>query len=189
MGLRSAVVAVACSVALVVAVGTSAVALPAKTVTPKKWVHSVCMSMGDWKSQIQQGQSLLNSVQSATDVTQVKDQVLSYLQSTVSATDQLLTSIGKAGTPSVKNGRKVARDFKAGFSQIRDVFVGARDTTQGLDTSDPTQFANSLTSVGTAIDNGANGIKSTFDAIDTKYHPAAIDKAANTDSACASIRS
>jgi hypothetical protein len=148
----------------------------------------VCTSLTDWQNQIQQGQSLASSVQSATDLTQVKDQVVSYLQSTVDASDQLLTSLGKAGTVNVKNGDKVAKEFKKGFNQIRGVFATARDNTQSLDISDPTQFASSLTNIGSAIDNGASTIKSTFDSVDRKYHPAALDRAFNSDPACASLR-
>jgi hypothetical protein len=69
----------------------------------------------------------------------------------------------------VKNGDKIAKEFKNGFSQSRDVFASPRDTTQSLDASDPAQFGSSLTNIGTAIDNGANGIKSTFTSVDCKY--------------------
>jgi hypothetical protein len=189
--LRFAVLAVACSAAIVMSIGiqTSAgVTVPTKTVTPKKWVHSVCTSLTDWQNQIQPGQNLASSVQSATDLAQVKDQVVSYLQSTVDATDQLVTSLGKAGTASVKNGNKISKEFKKGFNQIRDVFVAARDSTQSLDISDPTQFGSSLTNIGSDIDNGANTIKSTFDSVDRKYHPVALDRAFNSDPACASLR-
>jgi hypothetical protein len=115
--LRSAVLAVGCSAVLIVSIGvpaSAAVTLPTKTTTPKKWTHSVCTSLVDWQNQIQQGQNLVSSVQSATDLTEVKDQVVSYLQSTVDTTDQLLTSLAKAGTASVKNGDRIAKEFKKG---------------------------------------------------------------------------
>jgi hypothetical protein len=179
-----------CSAALVTSIAfeaSGAAALPSKTVPPKKWVHSVCTSISDWKDQLSQGQNLASSVQSATDLDQVKTQVVNYLQSTVDATDQLVTNIGKAGTPKVNSGSKIVKEFENGFTQIRGVFVTARDNTQSLDTSDPTQFAGALTNVGTAIQNGSDAIRSTFSAIDTKYHPTALDRAANADSACQSI--
>jgi hypothetical protein len=190
MRFRSAILAAMCSATLVTSIAleaSGAAALPSKTVPPKKWVHSVCTSINDWKDEIAQGQNLASSLQGATDLNQVKTQVVNYLQSTVDASDQLVTSIGKAGTPSVKNGSKIVKEFKKGFSQIRGVFATARDNTQSLDTSDPTQFASALTNIGTAIQNGSDAIKSTFTAIDTKYHPKAIDRAAKADSACQSI--
>jgi hypothetical protein len=189
--LRPAVLAVTCSAVLVVSIGVQAsagVALPTRTVTPKKWVHSLCTSLADWQNQIQQGQSVVSSVQSATDLAQVKDQVVNYFQSTVDATDKLLTSLGKAGTARVKNGDKIARDIKKGFNQIRGVFVTARDNTRSLDTSDPAQFGSSLTNIGTALDDAAKGNRSTFNSIDTKYHPAALDRAFNSDPACTFAR-
>jgi hypothetical protein len=189
MRFRSAVLAVACSaLATSVWFGASAAALPARSVPPNKWVRTVCTNINDWQNTIQQGANLTTSLQGATDVAQVKDQVVSYLQSTVTASDQLVTNIGQAGTPNVKNGSKIAKAFKNGFSQIRDTFATAQNTTQGLDTSDPTQFASALTDVGTAIENGSNGVKSTFNSIDTKYHPRALDRAFNREPACTSLR-
>lgn len=190
MRFRSAVLATVTSAVLVTSIAvaaTSAAALPSRTVTPKRWVHSVCTSISDWQSTIQQGQNLTSSIQGATDLSQVKTQVVDYLQSTVDATDQLVTNISKAGTPNLKSGSKIARDFRNGFNQIRDVFGTARDNTQSLDATDPTQFGTALQNIGTAIDDGANGIKSTFNAIDTKYHPAALDRAFKNDPACTSL--
>jgi hypothetical protein len=189
MRFRSAVLAVACSALAISAVlGASAAALPARSVPPSRWVRSVCTSISDWQSTIQQGSNLTSSLQGATDISQVQAQVVSYLQSTVTASDQLVSNIRKAGTPAVKNGSKIANAFKNGFSQIRDTFATAANTTRNLDTSDPTQFANALTNVGTAIDNGSNAIKSTFSSIDTKYRPRALDRAFNREPACASLR-
>jgi hypothetical protein len=192
MRLRSAVLAVGCSAVLVVSIGvqtSAAVTVPTKRITPKKWVHSLCTTLTDWQNQIQQLQNPFSGVQSATDLTQVKDQVGSYLQSAVDTTDQLLTSLDKAGTPNVKSGDKIAKEFKKGFNQIRGVFATARDNTQSLDTSDRAQFSSSLTNIGTAIDNGTNVTKSTFSSIDRKYHPVALGRALNSDPACASLRS
>src|SRR5713226_3077247 len=81
----------------------------AKKSSPKKWVYSVCTSLGDWERKVRDlASSISSNLSGVTDLSQARGQLVTFLGNAVDATDTLLARLGDAGVPDVKNGDKIA---------------------------------------------------------------------------------
>lgn len=162
----------------------------AKKVSPKKWVHAVCVSLGDWERQIKDlGRSVETNLRGVSDLSQAKDELVRFMSDAVGATDKLLARLRKAGVANADNGDKIARVFKTGFTDARDVFAKARDAAGDLNTSDPTLFQASAADLTAALGRGSDAIGKTFDTAKHKYKLPALDRAFKADRSCGALRS
>ena len=171
-----------------VLVGTSALlgaGFPTKTVSPEKWVKSVCTALGTWADDLAAAQEDVD--QDETDLERRQGDLAEYLDEVTDATNTLVKRLKKAGRPGVDNGKGVTRAFRRGFSQARDTFADAADDAEALETEDRSQFDEDVLEIQDAIRAGAADISATFDDAEEKYDVPELDEAFDDEAACSGI--
>jgi hypothetical protein len=181
---RAPAVAVLGAAALAIGLSAPAGAVPSKEVSPERWARSVCSSLTDWIDEIE---DLASDVGTAAgdDIDEAQELLVDFLDDAVKSTNGLLKRLNRAGTPDVEDGGAIARTFKRGFKDAREIFADGRDAAEDLSTDDPGEFATEAAEIGTAIDEGSSEVSDVFDEADDKYETEKLDEAFQDEEACA----
>jgi hypothetical protein len=182
------------SLALVAAVaafvGAAAQAAPAahraQATEPRAWASQVCSSVGVWQKKLQRRSATLSHVK-AGDLPGLKRQLVTFLSGVVGDTDVLVSSVDRAGTPSVPHGTQIQRLLHEGFAQTRSYFVEDVATAKTLPVASPSKFAAGAAALGKAIGRQGNLIGAAFDKIDRQYGSTQLDGAMKPVAACAAL--
>ena len=160
---------------------------PAGKVPPKQWARSVCMSVDEWKTTIDDlVASMRGELGQSADLAQARDTLGTFLGDTVQATDTLVDELRQAGVPKIKNGDKIATLFNDSFADVRQLFADGQASAATLDVTDPTQFQAAASDLGNTITEGGERLERALDRAGRRYKAA---KRALNDPACRSLDS
>jgi hypothetical protein len=145
----------------------AAIPAGASSVSPQKWAPKFCTIVSDWQSTISsKAGDLTSAVSSVTDLETARNEIESFLLDMVNTTDDAITAIKAAGTPSSANGGKIVQRVISGFKDAKRAFDRAKTKASLLSTSDPSAFrsegqqiGDDLTAAGDKIGSKLDGIK------------------------------
>ncbi|HMK12026.1 MAG TPA: hypothetical protein VK461_10625 [Acidimicrobiales bacterium] len=152
------------------------------------WAGEVCGAVGTWLDGINASNTKLNEdVQGLTDLNQIRDVLVGFLNDSVSLTDDMINGVKAAGAPNVKNGEQLSADLVAALSPVKDTFEKAANDAKSLPTNDPTAFSQAATKLGQSITDSQSEFSSSFDALQEKYDDPALNTAFDQVPACAQL--
>jgi hypothetical protein len=152
-----ALLATACNGASEEAGPTAPVTTPEPTgggevVAPDSFVDGLCTAMGDWVGVLQGGnEQLQQDLGGITSADQAIDLLVGYLDSTVEATEALISEVESLGAPDVEGGEEARQAFLDTFEGVREALADAADEVRGLDTSDPQALTEALTTLSSDL--------------------------------------
>ena len=134
------------------------------TVSPEKYMSSVCTETFDWLTSIQIRSQVISSKitpdMTAADGKKVLAGLLDYL---IDISQKAVDGIEAAGVPDVENGEDVATTLKCAFEQAKGIFEDARAKVDDLPTDDPSAFQQAATDLGISVEDAANEIGRSLD--------------------------
>lgn len=146
-------------------------------VSAAKWSKDVCGTIKPWTDDIKTSMgSFQSAVDPSADPATVKTKLTKSLGDAVTATDKALKGVGDAGTPDVKDGAKIVKDFKAALKAARDAFAKAKKGIEAISTSDKSKFLTDLSRVATAMGTDVQGAGKKVDALKSTELKKAFDK-------------
>jgi hypothetical protein len=163
----------------------------AKTVSPDTWVGRMCKTLSKWDDEVQaeargtKVQAALSG--SAANLDEGKALLTKFLGNVVDVTDVAVTSLQKAGTPDVPNGKKIADRIVGGLKEAKRVFVRAQVRARGLSTSDAAAFKSGATALQVGLSAGSEAISASFSGIKKLDTGGKIAAAGKRSAACASL--
>ena len=160
---------------------TGAVAAPADAET---YADTVCGALGDWMASIEEGNAALqSSLENETDLENVKQGLLDFLDDTIANTDEMLSTISDGGAPDVDGGEQIHDEIVSLLGQARTAFQGARDTVDGLDASDPQALGTGLQELGTSLQSAFDDVQNPLENTDN----AELEEAFEANEACTAL--
>jgi hypothetical protein len=146
------------------------------------WVTSVCNAVVPFQHDLQtRGQALQTST--AKNVTQVKQQLQSFMTALVADANAVVSRLSVAGTPSVADGKTLSSGLVMAFTTLRNAFVKAQGQVSALPTSSAAAFQSAAQGVLATIRSSVTGLGPSLSGLKSP----ALDKAAKATPACASI--
>lgn len=150
------------------------------SVTPAKYVKSICSALGVWKVEVQNAGKKLQASGAATATPPAaKRDYVQFVSALRVATQGAATALTKAGTPSVKSGKDIADGLTRAFSRGADGLVKAESQAHAIPTTNATVFEAGASAVTTQIRNSLQGIASI-----TPKNSAALRTAATREPTC-----
>jgi hypothetical protein len=160
---------------------TSAAAAPADAET---YADTVCGALGDWMASIEEGNaSLQSALENETDLENVKQGLLDFLDDTIANTDEMLSTISDGGAPDVDGGDQIHDEIVSLLGQARSAFQQARDTVDGLDASDPQALGTGLQELGTSLQSAFDDVQNPLENTDN----AELEEAFESNEACSAL--
>ena len=157
----------------------------AETATAEEFVSTLCTSMGDWVTNLQEGQSEVQANVEPGNIQSGIDALTTFFDSAVSATDELIASIEGAGVPDIDGGEEIQQELLTKFGEAKAALESARDQVASLPSDDPQAFADAAQDLGTTIQTQLSSIGDALSALSQ----ADLDAAAAADPACSSLSS
>jgi len=134
---------------LSIALLTGATGCGEKKVSAQTWAKSICGTVRPWAQSIQASvASTKNSTSPSTPPATAKAQLKKVFGDAAKATDKAIAGVDKAGRPDVKNGDKIAKNFRTALVAARDAFVRAERDVAKVDTSDKKAFDAEVGRIG-----------------------------------------
>jgi len=131
------------------------------SVTPAKYVRSICSALGVWKVQVQNaGKKLQASGAATASPPSAKTDYVQFVSALRTATQGATTALEHAGTPSVNGGKQIADGLSGAFSRGADGLVKAESQARAIPTRNATVFEAAASAVTTQIRNSLQGIAS-----------------------------
>jgi hypothetical protein len=163
--LRRALVITCVTVGLVAASFGSA---QAATVSPDTWAPKFCTALETWSTTISdEGASLQTTLAGESgDLKAARNELVSFLGSSIAATKTALTALKKAGAPSSPNGDKIAAKFVAGLTAVSKEFTKAKAKAASISTTNATKFKATGQEIQQDLDNADSKVSASFDGID-----------------------
>jgi len=159
-----------------------------EAVPVEAWAGEVCGAVSTWLDSINTSDTKLNEdVQGLTDLNQIRDVLVQFLNDSVSVTDDMIKGVQSAGAPDVDNGKQLSADLVAALKPVKDTFQKAADDAKSLPINDQTAFSQAATKLGQSITDSQTEFSGAFDALQKKYDDPAINKAFETVPACAQL--
>jgi hypothetical protein len=156
----------------------------AETLDADAYADRVCGALTDWMSAIEEGNTTLqSSLENETDLEQVKQRLLEFLDSTIASTDDMLGTIEGAGAPDVDNGEQIHDELQNLLGQARTAFQDARETVDGLDASDPQALGTGLQELGTSLQTAFDDVQNPLENTDSTE----LDEAFAANETCTSL--
>ncbi len=150
------------------------------------YVTGVCTALTDWKDGIDSDQQQLQSALSGQPSPEgAKSALTDFLSSVVDGTKTMVADVKALGAPDVDGGSELAASLNQGLESVSTTFETALAKVQGMSTDDPAALAQSMTALGTDIQNGTSGISDAFNGLDTGE----LKTAASESAACAPLTS
>ena len=170
--------AIAVSLSLAACGGSSGSSGP----SPAAYVKSICQAIGPFEQSVQTRSKALQtaSIKSAADGKKVLQQFLSQV---VTDTDNALTKLKAAGTPSVKNGAQVSNTIVGAFTKLKTALSAAATQAGNLPTNSPVAFQAAAQRLGASVNTSMQGIGTPLNSLKS----AALEAAAKKEPACAKL--
>jgi hypothetical protein len=150
-----------------------------------QWAASVCGSLQDWQTSLQQkAQALTRDVMQANSPEASKRQIGDFLDEVIVETDAMMAEIGDAEQPAVDQGEQIAADFRTGLERMKEAFEAARENVAQVPTNDPEAFQQELTRIGTQLQSQGEAIGKTFAEIDETYDVEELSRAFEENEDC-----
>jgi hypothetical protein len=159
VGIVAVVAAVAVIAVVVTQRRTDQPSGPAR-VKPVAWAKSACGTLRPWAQGIQTAvTNAQSSFGKSADPVVVKPQLDKLFGDAATSTGAAITAIDKAGIPDVKNGERIAKDFRTALVGARDAFAKAQKAVAALNPADKAKFAPAVSKIGSQLgaDYGAAG--------------------------------
>ena len=115
---------------------------------PRAWAVAVCTALGPWRAEIGTLESKTQQQMIAkTPPGTARENLVRLFGSARNASETARAAVQQAGTPDVSDGARIAGDFAASLSAIRDAYGRARDGIGALATDPPKAFYDQVTVV------------------------------------------
>ncbi len=179
-----------CSLAMTLGVGSASAApgIPA-TASPVSWSGNVCQALGSFQTDIKNSdQTFSKTTQRSKSLATIKAKYLSFLQSNVNRTSQLITALRKAGVPAAPNGAQFAAAIQAGYVNLRDGFSSLVGDAKGLPTDTTDNFKAAFAVVQTKIQTLETQNQAAFSSAD-QFQSQVINDAFTKVAACKKLNS
>jgi hypothetical protein len=138
-------------VALTLLTGTTACGGD-KKVSAQTWAKDICGTVRPWAQSIQTSVAgTKNSTAASTAPATAKAQLQKVFGDATKATDKAIKGVDKAGVPDVKNGSKIAKEFRAALVGARNAFAKAEKAVGKLDTKNKKAFDTSVGQIGAQL--------------------------------------
>ena len=140
--------------------------------------------MTECMTSIEQGNATLQgSLENETDLEQVKQRLLEFLDGTIASTDEMLSTIDRTGAPDVDNGEQIHQELQNLLGQASTAFEDARETVDGLDASDPQALGTGLQELGTSLQSAFDDVQNPLENTDSTE----LDEAFASNETCTGL--
>jgi hypothetical protein len=154
-------------------------------VQPSAYVHTVCTTLGTWRSGVQGASThLQSSVTGSTTVPQLKQQYQTFVSALLSNTDSAKAKLKAAGVPGVSNGGQISSSLVRAFTNASSGLQKAQSQAAQLPTGDGTTFKTAVAGVTQTISGALSSMKDVSPKKDRQLHDAA-----GKDAACTALKS
>jgi hypothetical protein len=143
---RARVVVATTLVAAVVAACGSSSSSQSGTVSAQTYVKSLCSAVIPFERAVVSHSALLNQA-SPQNPQQSKKAVQAFFTAVASDTGKAAQQIRKAGTPNVKNGRRISGAITQAFTRVSGAMSRAAAQSASLPTTSPKAFNNAVTTL------------------------------------------
>ncbi len=152
------------------------------TVSPAAYSKSICQSVGPFERSVQSRSSALN-LSSIKGPAEGKQALQAFLNGVVADTEQAITKLKRAGTPSVSNGKKISTAIVGAFTQLRGALGQAVSSANALPTGSAQAFKTAAVSLGSNVRNSMSSIGSSLSGLKSP----ALESAAKKEPACQNL--
>jgi hypothetical protein len=153
-------------------------------VKPAAYVRSMCIALGNWKSDIQRaGLQLQSSGARSASRALAKQDYHRFVGALLAATQRATSALQSAGTPSVTNGKQIADSLAGAFSSASRKLTQADAEAGSISTASASAFQLGASSVSTQIKAALQGIAAV-----TPNQSAELRAAAAKEPACQVLR-
>ncbi|KXK59590.1 hypothetical protein E1091_07295 [Micromonospora fluostatini] len=129
---------------------------------PRAWAASVCEALAPWRAEISKLTSSTQQQMTAqTTPAQAKENLVRLFAGAAEASETARRKVAEAGVPRADQGEEVSTGFRASLGKVRDAYGRARDTIDGLSTSEPEAFYE--------------GVRSAVATLNEEYDASALD--------------
>jgi hypothetical protein len=168
--------------------GSSGSSQPAQ-LSASQWVGNVCGSLSNWKNELDATNNTLQStVNSSTDLQQVKTQLANFFGSAATSTTNLVSKVQTAGAPAVNNGANIAQGLVGGLQSLQGLFAQTQTQVQALPVDDPTAFSAQVKTLSSSFENTANQASASVKSLETKNPSATLNHEFDSQAACQSLK-
>jgi hypothetical protein len=119
---------------------------------PRVWAASVCSALTPWRAELQ---SLTTKAQeqanAAPNSAQAKENLVRLFDGAQKSTEAARAKVEAAGVPDVENGAKIAHNFIATLTAVRDAYGHAKDGVNALTAGDTHTFSDGVAAVLTTL--------------------------------------
>ena len=151
-------------------------------VSAETYVKSVCTAVGNWARDIQTRSSALNVAQLSNPV-QGKQAVERFMTAAVASTQNAVSQLKAAGTPSVTNGSKISNEVVSTFKAVATAMnIGAAQA-RALPTSSPAAFKAAADTLANSVRTSLNGLGAGLSGLRSSE----LESAAKKVAACGSL--
>jgi type IV secretory pathway TrbF-like protein len=157
------------------------------SVDPSTYTHSVCTALDSYKSQVTSIQASSN-LSSASNLTEVRDRLVTFLTQVRAASNSAVTSLQNAGAPTIKNGNKVAALIVNEITTLRDAFAKAARAAQALNLNSVTSFRSATQAIGKRINAAGATASHVLDNAKKRYNISALKAAEAQDPTCQGLK-
>jgi hypothetical protein len=173
--------------ALALAVLAASVPTAHAATEPSAWAPKFCKAFQKWQKTVTAESQKANEVFDNTtegDLQGIKDEFVSFLGKDVTATDQVISSIKKAGVPDAQNGKAIQQKIIEGFQAASDIFDQAKSDAAKLSTTDASAFVTDATQIKNNLDGASGAFSTSFSAAEALDKKGTIGAALQKASAC-----
>jgi hypothetical protein len=122
---------------------SSAASSPSPTpLTAAQYVAGFCTAITKFQIDVQQQQASFNS--STTDLTQLKQSWIDFLNGMIQSTKTLVSDVEALGVPATSDGQTAAATFKSDFETLEQDLQQLADQSQSLSPTSPGDFMSSF---------------------------------------------
>jgi len=173
--------------ALALAVLATSVPTAHAATEPSAWAPKFCKAFQKWQKTVTSESKKANEVFDNTasgDLQSIKDEFVSFLGKDVTATNQVISAIKKAGVPDAQNGKAIQKKIVEGFQAASDIFATAKSDAAKLSTTDPTAFVTDATQIKTNLDGASSEFSTSFSQAEALDKKGTIGSALEDAKAC-----
>jgi hypothetical protein len=139
-------------------------------VSPSRWAASMCDAIDEWGSDIDDLE--LDAYPIEEDNPRLeRSHLRALLEGEVGATDHLLTKLERAGEPSVKSGKTIARDLHQAFREVRSAMRRLRREATRIVGSDKRTFLNNRAALARNVADAGIGLFKDLGQIASRFPP------------------
>jgi hypothetical protein len=155
---------------------------------PSAWAATVCGAVSDWTARLQaEGARLSTGLGDTRDLKVVKTSLVAYLESAGRSSRTMVTTIGAAGAPAVKDGAAIQKELVSGLQGAQASFTRAIARAKKLSTTDPQTFAIGVQALGADVQQELTAVSGKVNTLGDKYDDPSLNKAISGEPSCSTI--